>query len=268
MEKLKIASAISASVYSWRSVRCGRPRTPMIIMESPEPSETRGGVSGISTSIPKRAAIASIVALWLGLQQDSTTCAIKSLASSKESQRRLILQSPLNIESASANSKYVSIYFLLVLPPTACRRNPLKRVIQNKVFLKELTKFQSANLSARDLKKGAKLATGHNPVLSMSILKVRWFSKPLHREHDNAPDIASWRIPRHPPDTPSPRELQEGVQSDLLRSPLPQTSWPRFSCRCHTRKNILGECRSQGPLRVSFGYPRSRGYEYRDFSSR
>ena len=105
--------AISSSVYSCLSVSRGKSRTPMTITESPKLRDTRGGVSGIDTSIPNRDFIASMVSLWLGLQQDSTPCETRSLTSSTESTRRVMVQFPLNIESASANPKYVFILYLL-----------------------------------------------------------------------------------------------------------------------------------------------------------
>lgn len=43
--KRKVAFAISSSEYSWRSVRRGRPRTPMTTTESPTLTTTRGGAS-------------------------------------------------------------------------------------------------------------------------------------------------------------------------------------------------------------------------------
>ncbi len=53
-EKLKVALATSSTVYSWRSVRRGKPRTPITTIESPATKETWGGFSGIGTSMPNR----------------------------------------------------------------------------------------------------------------------------------------------------------------------------------------------------------------------
>lgn len=43
IEKLKVAAAISSSVYSCRSVRRGRPLAPITTTLSPVPTLTRGG---------------------------------------------------------------------------------------------------------------------------------------------------------------------------------------------------------------------------------
>ena len=103
--KVKVAEAISSSVYSCLEVSRGKPRTPITIIESPEPSTTRDGVSGIETLIPNRERMASIVAECDGLQQDSTSCATNALTSSTGSVRRVTLQSPTNMLSASAKPK-------------------------------------------------------------------------------------------------------------------------------------------------------------------
>src|SRR3989344_4181515 len=103
----KVACATSACEYSWRSVRRGKPRTPITITASPEPTHTRGGVAGMATSRPNLSRMAAIVAACDVLTHGSTPWVIRSVTCSTVSLRRTIWQSPENMESARAKPKNV-----------------------------------------------------------------------------------------------------------------------------------------------------------------
>src|ERR1700752_4445329 len=68
--KENVAFAISSSVYSWRSVRRGSPRTPNTMMVSPEFMTTFGGTEGTFTTMSWRVFSAVRVPTCLGLQHD------------------------------------------------------------------------------------------------------------------------------------------------------------------------------------------------------